>query len=94
LSLHVPQDKTKCHICKWKAPDTRNCVIITHSWLADPEVREELLTEELDLLIARLQDAAIDANADKEDPKMYVRQPGEVRIESDNLDIDFQPYIY
>ena len=88
-SLHAPQDKTKCPICKWKAPDNEE-LCYHYPFLTDPEVREEL-AEELDLLSVLLQDAAIDANADNGDPKMYVCRPGEVRIESDHLDIDFQP---
>ncbi len=88
-TLHVPQDKTMCPLCKLKAPDNED-MCYHYPFMADPEVRGKL-AEELHLLNL-LVEGAINRNADaNNEHPMYVRQPGEVMIGSDHLDIDFQP---
>lgn len=96
-SLHVPQDKTSCMLCKLKAT-TNEEKCYHYPFMADPRVRGEL-ADELELLNSLVQDAN---DADIEDEhhatqtggarqRMYVRRPGQVMIEIDHLDIDFQP---
>ena len=92
-TLHVPQDKTRCPLCKMKAPnDNEECY--HYPFLADPEVRGEL-ADELHALNSLVQDVIdADDNLEHQQPnsrqKMYVRHPGEVMIENDVFDIDYQ----
>ena len=63
--------------------------------MADPEVREELAEALHTLNSLLLQQNAMNADDETRDPsgcqRMYVRRPGEMSIENDCLDIDYQP---
>ena len=99
-TLHVPQDKSKCVLCKEKAPtsadlEERHCY--HYSFLMDPNVRQELV-DELGVLTS-LRDVIVN-DANNNDAishngisrrKMYVRRPGQVMIEGDTMDIDNKP---
>jgi hypothetical protein len=93
-SLHVPQDKTKCSICKDKPKnDEEDCY--HYEFLADAEVRGKL-EEELAVLTSLVQDLLhhdVNDNADGNDaiPRIYVRELGQVMVDGDKLDIDYQP---
>ena len=92
-TLHEPQDKTRCILCKGK-PSDNNDECFHYPFMAAPEVREEL-AEELRMLNSLLvQEASINADNELRDrgcQRMYVRRPGEMAIENDYLDIDYQP---
>ena len=93
LNLEIKLNKTHLlmDICKLKPASDDLCY--HYPFMADPEVREEL-AEELALLSGLVQDALDgDATADEahEDPKMFVRRPGEVGTVDDIMDIDYMP---
>ena len=92
-TLHVPRDKSTCHICMSRADEENDEMCYHYPFMADPEVRGRL-AEELHLLSALVQDAIDaedDADGNEHSPKMHVRRPGEVMIAGDLLDIDFHP---
>ena len=90
-TLHIPQNKSNCDICKSKPASNDLCY--HYPFMADPEVRGKL-AEELAILSGLIQDAK-DAGAEADntnDPKMFVRRPGEVATTADDImDIDYQP---
>lgn len=99
-SLHVPQDKASCVLCREKPLDNdEECY--HYPFLADPEVRVEL-EDELRVLTELVHDVLIDADAGNDEgghdnipshqqQRMYVRRKGELMIEGDKFDIDFKP---
>ncbi|KAI2511868.1 hypothetical protein MHU86_2600 [Fragilaria crotonensis] len=96
-SLHVPQDKTRCSICREKPIQVDN-ECYHYPFVADPEVRGEL-EDELRVLTELVHDILIDAdggdnneqvNETNPRQKMYVRRSGDIRIEGDTFDIDFK----
>jgi hypothetical protein len=92
-TLHMPQDKTRCHLCMAKPPnDLEECY--HYPFMADPDVRQDMM-EELQLLDTLLVEDSINADDEKLDPRgrqrMYVRRSGEMAVENDYWDIDFQP---
>jgi hypothetical protein len=92
-SLHVPQDKTKCHLCKDK-PVNENEYCYHFPFLADPDVKGTLYEElaVLTLLVNEQLDGFHENdNDDRYRERMYVRKTDEVMIDGDRLDIDYQP---
>ena len=92
-NIQAPQDKTKCHLCFDEKADTdNNTKCYHHHFFADPAVRATL-NEELDVLTSLLDGYNHDTRrrdyANK--ARMYVRQHGELMVDGDLLDIDFQP---
>ncbi|KAI2494593.1 hypothetical protein MHU86_19918 [Fragilaria crotonensis] len=92
-TLHVPQDKSQCALCKNKAPPTNGEVEERHCYhypfLMDPNVRQELV-DELGVLTS-LRDVIMNDANNNNQQKMYVRQSGQVMIDGDTMDIDNQP---
>jgi hypothetical protein len=93
-SLHVPQDKTKCPICK-NAPDDDEKDCYHYEFLADAEVREKL-EEELAVLTTVLDNAMLDnfnenVFGNDASSRMHVRRSGQAMVEGDKLDIDYEP---
>ena len=91
-TLHVPQDKTVCHLCMGKENDNDDNECYHYPFLADSQIREELAT--LAALFNNFNDYAPSCH-DDEDPAnrklMYVRRPNDVMVrEGDAYDIDCQ----
>ena len=94
-TLHVPRDNSSCDICMSSSRagnDNHTTSVCYHyPFMADPEVRGKL-AEELDVLNDLIRDAIdADAQQDENEERMHVRGVGEVAIEDDVLDIDYQP---
>jgi hypothetical protein len=102
-TIHVPQDKNKCLLCMSKVNsrqggdgeyDIDECY--HYPFFADPGVRAAL-NEELDVLTSLVDKENVtipcgDDAADRPDKqRMYVRRPGELSVDGDLLDIDYQP---
>lgn len=98
-TIHIPQDKTKCPVCisrregvDVEAQDNEDHECYHYPFFADPGVRATL-NEELDVLTSLLnrRDEENIFDEDNREQRMYVRRPGEVMVDGDLLDIDFQP---
>jgi ferredoxin-thioredoxin reductase catalytic subunit len=85
-TLHVPQDKDACALCKDQQVDIEQAEghCYHYPFLADPEVRAKLANE-LNILTLLQEDGNATSG------KMYVRRPNEVMTEGDTMDIDYQP---
>ncbi|KAI2503698.1 hypothetical protein MHU86_10758 [Fragilaria crotonensis] len=96
-TLHVPRDKTACHLCKDQEQDnnnndnnvTRTRYCYHYPFLADPQIRTRL-ADELGILTASLlhNDEYGAACDDTNRKTMYVHRPNEVMTEGDAFDID------
>ena len=81
--LHVPRDPSNSELCK----DSNNVWCYHYKFLASSEVREEL-AEEVAVISALVEGAVHDGGGQQ---RMYARKEGQVVVEGDMLDIDFQP---
>ena len=90
-TLHVPQDWTKCDICKDKQCADGECQPCYHyEFLSSEEVREKL-EDELAIVTALLTGFNQPNDPRQQKGRMYVRGPGHVAIADDKLDIDYWP---
>lgn len=89
-TLHVPQDWSKCELCKEKpCVNGKHPECYHYQFLASPEVRGKLEDE-----LAVVTALVTSANNDDDDPhqrSMYVRRPGQAAIDGDKFDIDYRP---
>ena len=91
-SLHVPNDASECSICKDKEP--RPTVCYHYNFLACPEEREQLHDElaVVSALVNEAYNAAASGEARlQEGRRMYVRKEGQMAVEGDIYDVDYQP---
>lgn len=87
-TLHAPQDASKCSLCKDKEERQMQCY--HYQFLASAEVRGQL-EDELRVVTALVEGAAANnPGPPGEQQRMYVRQQGQVAVEGDKLDIDYQ----
>jgi hypothetical protein len=93
-TLHVPQDPSNCDICTSReGPAVLKCY--HYKFLSCPEVQEQLQAElaVITTMLVDEEDDGFDTGAEQqgERRRMYVRREGQLAVEGDLFDIDFDP---
>lgn len=93
-TLHAPQDPLNCDLCTSReGPAVLKCY--HYKFLSCPEVREQLQAElaVITTMLVDEEDDGFDTGAEQqgERRRMYVRRKGQLAVEGDLFDIDFDP---